>query len=69
MSSHRPLDPNEPAEYITDEAHLLHDVVVELRDLNARLARFEVVATALMTGKSAKWLALFAKSNAPGGRT
>lgn len=51
-----------------DAARIQLAILLELRELNVRLARAEAMTTALMTGKSAKWLALFAKT-APGSRT
>jgi hypothetical protein len=38
-------------------------ILAELRELNGRLARAEVVANGLMAGKGAKWFTLFAKTS------
>lgn len=64
-----------PTEYVeklatnpnVDEDHmLLATIVLELRELNLRLARAEAFGAGIASGKSAKWLALFAKSSGMG---
>lgn len=63
MSRHKRIDTAEETDYVTDEAHLLHEILAELRELNGRLARAEVMGNAVLSGKSAKWLAVFAKAS------
>lgn len=46
-----------------DQVMLQASILLELRELNARLARAEVVGTGLLQGKGAKWVALFAKAS------
>ena len=41
--------------YVTDEAQLLHDVLAELREMNARFARLEQLGTKF-AGKNGKVL-------------
>lgn len=51
----------------TADQVILLAILAELRELNTRLARAEVMASGLMTGKSAKWITLFAKTSGFGG--
>lgn len=53
---------------VRDEVVLQASILLELRELNERLARAELLIASIATGKSAKWLALIAKSNMGSGR-
>lgn len=52
-----------------DDVALQASILLELRELNTRLARAEALGTGLLEGKGAKWVALFAKASGFGSRT
>lgn len=71
MAYPEPLSPEWVASLVTtadpDVTVLLCGVLMELRELNTRLARAEAIAAGLAQGKNAKWFALFAKASGFGG--